>query len=303
MGKQAIKAMELPRRKGSAESKKVSLRDNSMPRHTASDARTEHRTFYDNPISVQQWAAETDTSASVEFAEYGGSSFPSDALMASGNPRLPGEFPVCSMSVSDVSFPAYNHTIQNNGLCNTDVGLDFGLESHQGHGLGNSMDYSGPQLQYDSWAYPTPSAEDMAFSNSASSYPTVSGDSSVDPRYSDWTAGPLQMGETGSRNTFPACSQALTWSPCSATGPPVSSSISQSSYAALQTHTPLSPAPRDGTWSADQAGNRDEDAGFYPAFSLGEALQIPAPATGFGVQCDAMRFVLSCFDLKLSNKT
>ncbi|KAL9046682.1 MAG: hypothetical protein Q9214_000542 [Letrouitia sp. 1 TL-2023] len=267
--------MELARKKEPAES---SLKDETKS-HGLSTLRTEHRTFYD----IRQWAAETYPNVSVDFVDYGCSKFACDTSMPTGHPPIPGKFPVSSATVSDVSFLAYNG-LQRDNLCAAGAGMELGLDL-QDQGFDNGLDYPGPEYQSGPWPFPPASAEDMEFSNSAASYPTVSSDSNADPGLPDWSANPLQNGGIALRTVFPSDSQCLAWSPISAADPSVSSSYSQGNYLAMQSGNVLSPNSGEYCWSTELNGIQDE---FYPAFSLGESLQTPASTSGF-VQDDAMR--------------
>lgn len=276
-GKQQSRTMELARKKEPAGS---SLKDGTKSQGL-STLRTEHRTFYD----IRQWAAETDPNVSVDFVDHGCSKFACDTSMPTGHLPIPEKFSVSSATVSDVSFPAYNG-LQRNNLSAAGAGMELGLDL-QDQAFDNGLDYPGPEYQSGPWPFPPASAEDMEFSNSAASYPTVSSDSNVDPGLPDWSVNPLQNGGIALRTVFPSSSQCLAWSPISAADPSVSSSYSQGSYLAMQSGNGLSPNNGEYCWATELNGIPDE---FYPAFSLGESLQAPASTSGF-VQDDAMRFV------------
>ncbi|KAI4164425.1 MAG: hypothetical protein LQ342_002072 [Letrouitia transgressa] len=276
--------MELARKKEPAGS---SLKDGTKSQGL-STLRTEHRTFYD----IRQWAAETDPNVSVDFVDHGCSKFACDTSMPTGHLPIPEKFSVSSATVSDVSFPAYNG-LQRNNLSAAGAGMELGLDL-QDQAFDNGLDYPGPEYQSGPWPFPPASAEDMEFSNSAASYPTVSSDSNVDPGLPDWSVNPLQNGGIALRTVFPSSSQCLAWSPISAADPSVSSSYSQGSYLAMQSGNGLSPNNGEYCWATELNGIPDE---FYPAFSLGESLQAPASTSGF-VQDDAMRHTWGLLALK-----
>ncbi|KAI4201434.1 MAG: hypothetical protein LQ350_003193 [Teloschistes chrysophthalmus] len=227
------------------------LNKDTLSRSATSKSRTEHRTFYDDPVSVRQWAVQTDPNTSADLA--GG--FQSDDLSA-----------VCAYPVS--------HELTR--ISRNPIGIDT-------HGIAD------PMKNYETWSYPTPTAEDMAYTTSTASYLPFSGGSSVEPRFADWPAGAFLSDEELPRSSAHFGSQSVAWSPVLATDPSVSSSYSQGSYLAMQPGTPLSPVAQEVDWPASHFASQEEETGMYPAFSLGEALSVPA-ACHFE-QEDAMRLV------------
>ncbi|KAL9599592.1 MAG: hypothetical protein Q9219_003748 [cf. Caloplaca sp. 3 TL-2023] len=70
-GKLRPKTMDSSRRKDAACVKTGSaMNQDCFSQSVASHSRTENRTFYDDPVSVRQWAAETDPNTTVDFADY-----------------------------------------------------------------------------------------------------------------------------------------------------------------------------------------------------------------------------------------
>ncbi|KAI4192119.1 MAG: hypothetical protein LQ346_004465 [Caloplaca aetnensis] len=91
--KQQLKSMDCPRRKDALRAPNApSLRSEPLSRNLTLASRTEHRTFYDDPVSVRQWAAETDPNASVDFTEHGlqDASYGADAANLCYPPQYPG---------------------------------------------------------------------------------------------------------------------------------------------------------------------------------------------------------------------
>lgn len=263
---------------------------------SASNTRTEHRTFYDDPVSVRQWAAETDPNTPADFAEYGFPNASHGAEMTGfcATAQLPGSFPVSCPSVSHISYP------MTSGFRNEDHSAAYAQsifnEVAQGSRNPLRLDTHGnmdPMKNYETRSYPTPTAEDMTYSTSTAYCFPYSGGNDFEPRVSDWSTGAFLPDDDFPKASLPCGSQTLAWSPLLATDPSVSSSHSRSSYLAMQPNTPLSPVAQEPNWPAGH-GYTQEDTGLYPAFSLGEAFALPA---GCQIdQHDAMRFVYSCKD-------
>lgn len=271
----------------------TSLNKDSLSLSISSHSRTEHRTFYDDPITVRQWAAETDPNTPIEFTEYGlpETTYGADASAVCAVPPVPGSFPISCSSVSHVSFPV------STGFQEDDFGatcarpMETGMAPNFGDTLGLET-HSGTDFirNYEAWSYPTPTAEDMSYSTSTASYYPYSTDSSFEPRFSDWSTGMFLPDNDATKEGFTCGSNSLAWSPMLATDPSLSSSYSRNSYLAMQASTPLSPVAQEPTWPTDPV-TCQEETGFYPAFSLGEALSQPvAPIDGH----DPMRFVCDC---------
>ncbi|KAL8942884.1 MAG: hypothetical protein Q9216_001427 [Gyalolechia sp. 2 TL-2023] len=278
-GKQRVRSMDFPRRNdATCVAPAPSLKKETLSRSVASQSRTEHRTFYDDPVTVRQWAAETDPNTSVDFADYGlpETKYGIDVSTICLAPQVPGSFPVSCSDVSHFSFPA------SRGFQDDDFGAPGAPPMPNGMAP-NLMDplgletYNGtePMRNYETWSYPTPTAEDVSFSTcTAPCYP-YSADSSFEPRFSDWPTNVFLPDNEGPREGYPCASNTLAWSPVLATDPSVSSSYSRSSYLAMQANTPLSPVAQEPDWPIDPV-TCPEESGFYPAFSLGETFSQPA---------------------------
>ncbi|KAI4238016.1 MAG: hypothetical protein L6R40_005827 [Gallowayella cf. fulva] len=268
----------------------------SLSRNAPSHARTDHRTFYDDPISVRQWAAETDPNTPANFAEYGlpETSYTADVPALNAAQQLPGSLPVSSSGVCHVSFPVTSGFSSDDPSASCAQAGPYGMtpnprippvpESLAGVDLMKNYDY-------DTWSFPAPIAEDMAYSTAAASYLPYGGGSSLEPRFSDLASGAFLPDEELSKPDYPCGSHSVAWSPLLATDPSVSSSYSRSSYLAMQSSTPLSPVAQEPDWLATHEVGQEEENGFYPAFSLGEAFPIPAACQL--AQHDDMRFVPS----------
>ncbi|KAL8709562.1 MAG: hypothetical protein Q9220_005654 [cf. Caloplaca sp. 1 TL-2023] len=279
-GKAHIKPMTSTRNKDVPQyPTETSLNKDTLIRNMYSNTRTEHRTFYDDPISVRQWAAETDPNTSVDFAEYGipDTSCEIDMPGLRVAPQDSGSFLAHCSSASHVSFPV------SSGIPSDDLSAAYSY--HASNGLAPAfrgslgIDTSGAMdslKNYETWPYPTPTAEEMAYSASAVSYAPFSGGSSFEPRFADWPASAFLPEEGVSMADLPRTSQTLAWSPVLATDPSISSSYSRSSYMAMQPNTPLSPVPQESNWPTASGLTEEEEAGFYPAFSLGESFSIPS---------------------------
>lgn len=253
-----------------------SLNQDPLTRNVSLPSRTEHRTFYDDPVSVRQWAAETDLNTPVNSTEYGfpDSTYGIDAPGVCDAPPNAGSFPVSCSSVSHNSFPVID------GLQGDTFGVGGAYPDPNGmaRSLGDPLGietYSGSELtgNYETWSYPTPTAEDMTYSTSTVSCLPFNGESSIEPRFSDWSTGFPLLDNEVSREDFSRGSQNIAWSPMLATDPSMSSSYSRSSYLAMQANTPLSPVAQEPDWPLDQS-TCPEEPGFYPAFSLGEPSQL-----------------------------
>ena len=300
-GKQRLRPMEPARQKdvpyvphGS------SLNEDALSRRDVMTTRTEHRTFYDDPISVRQWAAETDPNTPVDFAGYGYPSASQSVENATfcAAPSMPGAFPAFSPSVSYVPFPISSGIQDNEFGAGYPVSMLHGLPQSSRNALSldtcNDMD---SMKHYEACAYPTPTAEEMTYSTSTASYvPYYGGGQDFEPRYSSWPSGTFLPEDEASQAMYPHGSNGAAWSPVLGTDPSVSSSYSRSSYLAMQPNTPLSPLAQEPSWPAGQGHAQEEDLGLCPTFSLGEAFSLPA---GCRVDHDdGMRFV--CGQLNLS---
>ncbi|KAL8694788.1 MAG: hypothetical protein Q9218_000634 [Villophora microphyllina] len=292
-GKQHLKSIDSRRKDVPHDvARGATLNKDVLSRSATSKSRTEHRTFYDDPVSVRQWAAETDPHTSADFAAYGFSStsqsneYPGSYTTT----QYPGSFPVSCTNVSHVSFPM-SSGFQNDDLsavCAYPMSHDTARIPRNPIGL-DTHAIADPLKNYEAWSYPTPTAEDMTYSTSTASYLPYSGASSIEPRFADWSAGTFLPDDEFARSSAQFGSQSVAWSPLLASDPSVSSSYSRSSYLAMQPNTPLSPVAQEPDWPAGHFASQEEEAGFYPAFSLGEALSLPA---GCNLdQEDAMRLV------------
>ncbi|KAL8974406.1 MAG: hypothetical protein Q9197_001343 [Variospora fuerteventurae] len=282
-GKQRLKSVDPSRTKDAPRvSVGSSLNQASLSRSVSLNPRTEHSTFYNDPVSVRQWAAETAPNTPVDFTEYG---FPEpayglDALRVCETSQAPGSFPLACSSASHVSFPvpigfpgddfsaacAYSDP---NGMVRS-LGDLSRMKTH------NASDATG---NYEPWSYPTPTAADMQYSTSNLSHLPYNGDSSIEPRFSDWSTGFYLPDTEASRDDYPGGPNSLAWSPLLAADPSVSSSYSRSSYLAIQTNTPLSPVAQESDWPVDPI-TCPEESSFYPAFSLGEPSELAGYPTG-----------------------
>ncbi|KAL8656509.1 MAG: hypothetical protein Q9210_000224 [Variospora velana] len=143
----------------------------------------------------------------------------------------------------------------------------------------NTQNASDATGNYEPWSYPTPTATDMQYSTSNVSHLPYNGDSSIEPRFLDWSTGFYLPDTEASRDDYPGGPNSLAWSPMLAADPSVSSSYSRSSYLAVQTNTPLSPVAQEPDWPIDQT-TCPEESRFYPAFSLGEPSELAGYPTG-----------------------
>lgn len=286
-----MKSMNLPRRNDATCAPNGScLRPESLSRDVPLTSRTEHRTFYDDPVSVRQWAAETDPNASVDFTEHGlqDASYGADAPNPCYASQYPGTFPVSCPGVSHVPFPVTNGFQGEDFSAACTYPDPSGVAQNFGDALGLETYCGSDALRnYEAWSYPTPTAEDMTYSTSTMSCLPYSGDGSAEPRFSDWSTGLFLPGDETSRGDFMGGSQPLAWSPVLATDLSVSSSYSRSSYIPVQINTPLSPVAQEADWPMDLPTG-PEETGFYPAFSLGEPSQAAAYPTKHQ---DPMRWV------------
>ncbi|KAL8993679.1 MAG: hypothetical protein Q9169_006168 [Polycauliona sp. 2 TL-2023] len=280
-GKQRLRSMESSRKKDVPRMPNgASLNVDTLSRNSSSSTRTEHRTFYNDPISVRQWAAETDPNTPVNFAEYGfpETTYSTDVPAMSAAAHYPGSFPVSCSNVSHVSFPVttgfpsddLNATCAGAGF--QGLTSDFGIPLHT-----ESLACVDPlkNYDYDAWSYPTPTAEDMAYATATAPYLPYGETSNLEPRYSNWSSGAFLPDDELSRADYPCGPQSVAWSPLLATDPSVSSSYSRSSYLAMQSSTPLSPVAQEPDWPTGHDLGQEEENGFYPAFSLGEAFPLP----------------------------
>ncbi|KAL8910242.1 MAG: hypothetical protein Q9171_004443 [Xanthocarpia ochracea] len=281
-GKQRMKSMDSATRRDVPRFPNgSSLNVDSLSRNLSSSTRTEHRTFYDDPISVRQWAAETDPNTPANFADFGfpDPTYAADVPAMSAAPQLPGSFPVLCSSVSHVSFPVTNGFPSNdlNATCAEaglhGMALDFGIPPNAESlaGIAPAKNYD-----YEAWSYPTPTADDMAYSTATASYLPYGEASNIEPRFSDWSSGAFPPDDEFPRTEYPCDPHSVAWSPLLATDPSVSSSYSRSSYLAVQSSTPLSPVAQEPDWSTGHDFGQEEESGLYPAFSLGEAFPLSA---------------------------
>ena len=291
-GKPRLRPMDLPRNKETTALPSVPcLNKDVLSRNISSSSRTEHRTFYDNPNSVRQWAAKTDSNISVDFTEYGpAGGFGNDLAMTSGALQIPGSFSVSCSNVSNVSCATTNG-FPYDGLCTSGARstlhrMNTGFEAQQGLADNGNFDFMN---QYDGWNFSAPAAEELLYSTSAASYPIGNDGVMAEPRFTDWPSAPFPSDDVVPGTDFAASSRPLAWSPVSASDPSVSSSYSRNSFLAIQPNTPLSPIAQESAWSPGQNGIQEEETGFYPEFSLGEALSLPATCPN--AQFDTMRFV------------
>lgn len=290
-GKQPVRSMDFPRRNDvNCVAPASSLNKDSLSRSISSQSRTEHRTFYDDPVTVRQWAAETDPNAPADFAEYGlpETSYGVDASAICAAPQVPGSFPVSCSNVSHISFPVSRGFQDDAFSAPCAPAMPNGMAENRGDPLGfETYGDAEPMRNYETWPYPTPTAEDISYSTSTASCYPYSGDSTFEPRFSDWPTGVFLPDNEASREGYPCGSNTLAWSPILTTDPSVSSSYSRSSYLTMQANTPLSPVAQEPDWPMDPV-NGQEEAGFYPAFSLGETF---SQSAGLLDGHDPMRFV------------
>ena len=257
----------------------------------------EHKTYSNDPAQVRQWAASSATGfAPFEdhtFQQQFNANLSSETMMTRTESHIPGSFPMSRSHVSPFSIPQATQMFDTglrtsyNELCvpnagNSMDGLPTGLSATQPACLSGEVNFPGGQYQDGSWSYPTPSAEDMMYPNSAAMPGTF---------MDAWPQVACQPGQELPNPGFPCTSNPISWSPLSAIDPSVSSSHSQSSYVGPQPDTPLSQAFHDGTWSSDQQGNLDPEHGAYQGFSIGESLQLPSPVEFIDQHSDALRFV------------
>ena len=290
-GKQQLRSMDSPRRKdATCVPSGSSLNKDSLSRNVASHSRTEHRTFYNDPVTVRQWAAETDPNTPVDFAEYGlpETAYGVNTSVFCATPQIQGCFPVSSASVSHISFPVTSGFQDDafSAACAQPMANGMAPNPRDTVGL-DAYNGSDTIKNYDTWSYPTPTAEDVTYTTATAPCYPYNADSSYEPRFSDWSTGDFMPDCEVPKDGFPIGSSSFAWSPVLATDPSVSSSYSRSSYLAMQANTPLSPVAQEPDWSVDPV-TCQEEAGFYPAFSLGEAFSQPA---GLFNGHDSMRFV------------
>lgn len=276
-------------------------------RSSGSMSSSDHRTFFNDPAQVRQWAANSATGSDtiVDVPAYGHSSasYGIDPSMTSVAPQMPGCVSVLRSDVSHVSFQHLTHMPETNGagpmydaFSPTSAGnnaspIDPGLRFHQFQDIDSNVGALEEQYPRDFWQFPTTGTEDAMFASQVSPSSLAMGGHNEDSGYrSGWSMAPIQAGDEILGTGVPCTAYPIACSPLSAIDPSVSSSFSQSSFLGPQPNTPISPAFQEGTWPAEQPGTLEENA-MFPAFTIGESTQGSFPSGRMTEQVDMLRFV------------
>ncbi len=276
-------------------------------RSSASMTSSDHRTFFNDPAQVRQWAANSaagsDTFVDVPAYGHCSASYGIDPSMTTVAPQMPGSVSALRSDVSHFSFQPLSHMPETNG-----AGLNY--EAFSPTSTGNATSPVDPRLgfqpfqdidsnlgaleeQYprEFWQFPTTGADNEMFTNQVAPSSLAMGAPNEDSGYrSGWPMAPAQTGDEILGTGVPCTAYPLACSPLSAVDPSVCSSFSQSSFLGPQPNTPISPTFQEGTWPAEQAGTLEENA-VFPAFTIGESMEGSFPAGRINDQVDMLRFV------------
>ena len=276
-------------------------------RSNASMTGSDHRTFFNDPAQVRQWAANSATGSDTiaDAPGYGqcSASYGINPSMTTVAPQMQGSASVLRSDVSRISFQHLSHLPETNGtgvnydaFARTNAGstaspIDPGLGFHTFQDIDSNLGTLDEQYSREFWQFPTAGADDVMFTNQVTPNLLAMGGRSDDSGYrSGWSMAPVRAGDDIISTGVPCTSYPMACSPLSAVDPSVSSSFSQSSFLGPQPNTPISPAFQEGTWSADHAGTLEENA-VFPAFTIGESMEQSFPPDNTNDQVDIMRFV------------
>ena len=281
--------------------------DQLLFRGSTSMTSSDHRTLFNDPAQVRQWAANSatgsDTLVDVPGYHQCSGSYGIDPSMTTVAPQMPGSVSVLCSDVSQISFPHLTHIPETNGAGinyntflptaagNTASPINPGLRFHPFQDIdadGGTLDEQYPR---DFWQFPTTDTADGIFTNQAASNALAMGGRNDDSGYrSGWPMTPVQAGDEILSTGVPCTSYPLACSPLSAVDPSVSSSFSHSSFLGPQPNTPISPEFHESTWSTEQPGTLEESA-MFPAFTIGDSVEVSFPSERVNDQVDMLRFV------------
>lgn len=276
-------------------------------RSNASMSSSDHRTFFNDPAQVRQWAVNSATGSdtAVDVPGYGqcSASYGIDPSMTTVVPRMQGSVSLLRSDVSHMSFHNLTHIPETNGIGinydtfsptasgNTTSPIEPGLGFHPFQDLDSSVGHLEEQYPQEFWQFPATGADDAMFTNPVPPSLLAIGGPNGDSGYrSGWSMTPVQTGDEILSAALPCTSYPTAYSPLSAVDPSVSSSFSQSSFLGPQPNTPISPAFHEATWARDQAGTLEENA-MFPAFTIGDSMQGPISSERMNEQVDMLRFV------------
>ena len=276
-------------------------------RSSASVTSSDHRTLFNDPAQVRQWAANSATGSDtlVDVPGYGNcsASYGVDPSMTSVAPQMPGSVSVLCSDVSQFSFQHLAHLPETNGaginydtfspatVGNTTCPIDHGLGFHPFQDIDGSLGTLDGQYPRDFWQFPTTGTDDAMFTNQvASNHLAMEGRNVDSGCRSGWPMTPVQAGDEILSTGLPCTSHPMACSPLSAVDPSVSSSFSHSSFLGPQPNTPISPDFQENTWSAEQSGSLEENA-MFPAFTIGDSMEGSFPTERVNEQVDMLRFV------------
>ena len=276
-------------------------------RSTASMTSSDHRTFFNDPAQVRQWAANSATGSDtiMDAPGYGNCSagYGVDPSMTTVATQNPGSVSVLCSDVSQISFQHLTHMPETNGAGmnynafspttagNTTSPIDSGLGFHPFQDIEGNVGSLDEQYPRDFWQFPTTATDDGMFTNQAASNPlAVEGHKSDSGYRSGWPMTPVQAGDEILSSGVPCTSYPMACSPLSAVDQSVSSSFSHSSFLGPQPNTPISPEFHESTWSTELPGTIEENA-MFPAFTIGDSMEGPFPSERANEQVDMLRFV------------
>ncbi len=276
-------------------------------RSSGSMSSSGHRTFFNDPAQVRQWAANSatgsDTIVDVPSYRHCSASYGIDPSMTTAAPQIPGCVSALRSDVSHVSFQHLTHMPETNGAGsvydpfsptsagNTASPIDPGLGFHQFQDIDSSVGVLEEQYPRDFWQFPTTGTDDVMFASQVAPSSLAMGGHNGDSGYrAGWSMAPIQAGDKILSTGVSSTAYPMACSPLSAVDPSVSSSFSQSSFLGPQPNTPISPAFQEGTWPAEQNGTLEENA-LFPAFTIGESTHGSLPSGCLHEQVDLQRFV------------
>ena len=276
-------------------------------RNNPSMMNSDHRTLFNDPAQVRQWAANSatgsDTSADVPSYVHCSASYGISPSTTTVAPPMPGCLSVLRPDVSHISFQQFTQMPETNGAGfnydafspnNAENGaspIDSGLGFLPYQDIDNGVGALEQQYPRDFWHFSTPSVDETMFSNQVASGLLAMGGRNDDSGYhSGWPIAPTQAGDEILSTSAPCTTYPMACSPLSAVDPSVSSSFSRSSFLGPQPNTPISPVFQEGNWSAEQIGTLEENA-MFPAFTLGEGMDRAFASERANEQVDTLRFV------------
>ena len=306
--KKCSKIKDSSKGQGSSGSPAGSFHDEQpLFRSSASVASSDHRTFFNDPAQVRQWAVNSATGSdtAVDFLGYGhcSASYGIDPSMTTAVPHMQGSVSVLRSDTSHLSFHNLTHMPETNGtginydtfssttLGNTTSPIESGLGFHPFQDIDSNVGHLEEQYPREFWHFPATDADDAMFTNPVAPSVLARGGSNGDSGYhSGWSMTPVQTGDEILSAGLPCTSYPMAYSPLSAVDPSVSSSFSQNSFLGQQPNTPISPAFHEAAWSSEQAGTLEDNA-MFPAFTIGDSMQGSIPSERMNKQVDMLRFV------------